>query len=176
MDFIGVFSIALIVSFGGGTLRDLLLDRHPIFWIGQMHYSVIIFVLALVTSLIKKIPQRIEKWLPVPDALGMAFYSILGTGFALEAGVPWFVAVLLGVVTGTFGGVIGDVVCNRIPSLFRPNSPLYASCSFFGSWVFVLLKNMTTVGDTVATWTGVSVVVLLRLLSLRLNWRLPSHG
>ncbi len=174
MDFVGVFSIALIVSFGGGTLRDLLIDRNPIFWIGQWHYSVMVFAIALVTSLIKRMPARVENWLPIPDALGLGLYSILGTSFALEAGTSWFVASLLGVVTGTFGGVIGDVVCNRIPSLFRPATRLYASCSFAGCWVFLLMQ-WGGIAESVAQWTGIGVIVTLRLLSLKFDWRLPSH-
>ena len=96
------------------------------------------------------------------------------TGFALEAGTSWFVAVLLGCVTGTFGGVIGDVICNRIPSLFRPNSRLYASCSFIGCWVFIFLETSQLKGP-IAVWTGVAVIILLRLFALRFDWRLPGH-
>jgi len=173
MDFVGIFSIALIVSFGGGTLRDLLIDRE-VFWIGQWHYSVIVFAIALLTSLVKKIPSRIESWLYFPDALGLGFFSILGAGFALEAGTSPFVAVLLGVVTGTFGGVIGDVICNRIPSLFRPHTRLYASCSFIGCWIFVLLGK-TSLAHSAAVWISVAIFILLRLCALRFNWRLPSH-
>ena len=68
MDFVGVFTIAFIVSFGGGTLRDLLIDR-DVFWIGQWHYSAIVFALALITSLFRKIPAKIENWLYFPDRI-----------------------------------------------------------------------------------------------------------
>ncbi|NNE91455.1 MAG: trimeric intracellular cation channel family protein [Verrucomicrobiales bacterium] len=175
MDFIGVFSIALIVAFGGGTLRDLLLDRHPIFWVGQWHYPVIVFAVAIVTSLFRKIPAKVEKYLHVPDALGLGFYSILGAGFALEEGTSWFVAALLGVVTGIFGGIFGDVICNRIPSVFRPATRLYATCSFVGCWVFLLLRKVEPLPESVALWSGVVVIVALRLLALKRDWRLPGH-
>lgn len=137
LDFVGVLSLALIVAFGGGTLRDLLLDRHPLFWIKHAQYPVIVFVLALVTSFVRRLPASVNKVLYLPDALGLGLFSIVGADYALEAGTSWFVAALLGVVTGTFGGVIGDVICNEVPSLFH-SAPLYATCSFVGCWLYIL--------------------------------------
>ena len=120
MDFVGVFCLAFVVAFGGGTLRDLFLDRHPLFWIREDHYPVIVFGIALVTSIIPKLTASTERFLSLPDALGLGLFSVAGTSAAIGEGTSWFVASLLGAVTGTFGGVIGDVICNRVPSLFRP--------------------------------------------------------
>jgi uncharacterized membrane protein YeiH len=173
MDFVGVFSVAFIIAFAGGTLRDLFLDRHPLFWIKHDEYAVIVFVLALVASVLPRIPSAVERWVAVPDALGMGLFSVVGAGFAIEAGTSMFIASLLGVVTGTFGGVIGDVVCNQIPSLFRPSTPLYATCSFIGCWVFLLLQA-TAIEDVVAVVSGLSVCVVLRFAALRWNVCLPA--
>jgi uncharacterized membrane protein YeiH len=173
MDFVGVFSVAFIIAFAGGTLRDLFLDRHPLFWIKHDEYAVIVFVLALVASVLPRIPSAVERWLAVPDALGMGLFSVVGAGFAIEAGTSMFIASLLGVVTGTFGGVIGDVVCNQIPSLFRPSTPLYATCSFIGCWVFLLLQA-TGLEEVVAVVSGLSVCVALRFAALRWNVCLPA--
>ncbi len=173
-DFVGVFSVALMTAFGGGTLRDLFLDRHPLFWIEHDHYPLIVFGLALATSLVRRIPVWVEKILYLPDALGLGLFSVVGVGYALAAGTSWFVAALLGTITGTFGGVIGDVVCNEVPSLFR-TSPLYATCSFVGCWVYLLLVNAIP-QPIMAVAAGILVTVLMRLGALYWNICLPEFS
>ncbi len=174
MDFAGAFTLALVTAFGGGTIRDLLLDRHPIFWIGEARYAVIVFCLVLATSFVRTLSASIERYLNLPDAMGLGLYAIAGTGYAIAMETPVFVAVLLGVVTGIFGGIIGDVICNRIPSVFRPSSRLYATCAFVGCWVFVLLRSFEF-SEAFAAPIGVVVVVALRLGALRWDWRLPGY-
>jgi uncharacterized membrane protein YeiH len=168
MDFVGVFSVAFMTAFGGGTLRDVLLDRHPLFWIQYHWYPVIVFVVAAVVSLIPRVPAWVEKFLHFPDALGLGLFSILGTEIALEANVAPFVAVLFGVITGTFGGVIGDVACNEVPSLFRPMTPLYATCAFVGGWLLISCK-LLDLPDSADFAISATVVVVLRLLALQFN-------
>ncbi|HBN74779.1 MAG TPA: hypothetical protein DD473_02940 [Planctomycetaceae bacterium] len=174
MDLVGVFSLAFMVAFGGGTLRDLFLDRNPLFWIANDHYAVIVFVLAIVTSLIPMLPEKTERWLNLPDAIGLGFFSIAGALAAVEAGTSLFIASMLGVVTGTFGGVIADVICNRVPSLFRP-APLYATCSFLGCWLMFLL-NASSLPEAYAVPIAIAGIVLLRLAADRWDWRLPHFA
>ena len=168
MDFVGVFSVAFMTAFGGGTLRDVLLDRHPLFWIQYSWYPVIVFVVAAVVSLIPKIPKSAERLLHFPDAMGLGLFSILGTEIALEQGVSPFVAVLFGVMTGTFGGVIRDIACNEVPNLFRPATPLYATCAFVGGWILLVCKMMP-LPDSADFLISAAVVVVLRLLALKFN-------
>lgn len=168
MDFVGVFSVAFMTAFGGGTLRDVLLDRHPLFWIQYSWYPVIVFVVAAVVPLIPKIPKSAERLLHFPDAMGLGLFSILGTEIALEQGVSPFVAVLFGVMTGTFGGVIGDIACNEVPNLFRPATPLYATCAFVGGWILLVCKMMP-LPDSADFLISAAVVVVLRLLALKFN-------
>lgn len=174
MDFVGVFCLAFIVAFGGGTLRDLLLDRHPLFWIQKDHYPIVVFIISLATSLSPRLPRHTERILSIPDALGLGLFSIAGTSAAIEAGTSWFVAALLGTVTGTFGGVIGDVICNRVPSLFRP-APLFATCSFAGCWVYIMLDSVPPLRFYAAP-AGILVTVVFRLAALRYKWVLPQLG
>lgn len=173
MDVVGVLSVAFIVAFGGGTLRDVLLDRRPLFWIESEHYAWIVFGLALGASLLPRLPRRLGRLLYLPDAMGLGLFSIVGAGFALEEGMSPFIASLFGVMTGTFGGVMGDIVANEVPNLFRPTTPLYATCSFFGCWVFIL-GGMAGAGDTLSLWSGVATAVALRLAALRWDLRLPA--
>ncbi len=173
LDVVGVIALALAVAFGGGTLRDLFLDRHPLFWIEHEHYLVIAFGIGLIGAAIPGRLARIEKLLALPDAIGLGLFSVVGAAVAVEAGASLPVAVLMGVVTGTFGGVIGDVICNEIPSLFRP-SPLYATCSFVGAWVYLLLER-TTLASGVAVGAGIAVTVVLRLVALKWNIHVPAR-
>lgn len=175
MDLVGVCSVAFIVAFGGGTLRDVLLDRRPLFWIAREHYAWTVFGLAVVGSLLPRLPAWLDKWLNVPDALGLGLFSVVGAGIALEQGHSPFIASLFGVMTGTFGGVIGDIVCNEVPNLFRPAVPLYASCSFIGCWSYFLL-TYAGAGDAAAQWAAVGIIVVLRMAALRWAWTLPATG
>ncbi|MCG8653336.1 MAG: trimeric intracellular cation channel family protein [Pirellulales bacterium] len=172
LDFVGVFSVALMVAFGGGTLRDLFLGRYPLFWIERSHYPIILFGLAIVTSLVPPIPDRIRKSLDVPDALGLGLFSVSGADAAIDSGTTLFIASLMGVITGTFGGVIGDVICNQVPNLFRA-TPLYATCSFVGCWIWFGLTALG-VAEVIAVTITILLVVAVRLAAIRWNWRLPA--
>lgn len=173
MDFVGLFSVAFAVSFGGGTLRDLFLDRHPLFWIEHGHYPILVFAFAFVGAVLPRVMLRLERFLPIPDAMGMALFTIVGTSYAMAANTPLFVASMIGVITGTFGGVIADVICNEVPSLFKPATALYATCSFAGSWAFLgALKAGAS--ETVCMSIGAGVAFAIRMLAIRYDWRLPS--
>lgn len=173
LDFVGVFSVAFVVTFGGGTLRDVLLDRRPLFWIEHDHYAMTIFGLSFVACFVRRWPSQWAKLLHLPDALGLGLFSIAGASHALTAGTSPFIASLLGVITGTFGGVIGDIVCNEVPHLFRPTAPLYATCAFVGVWAFQLLSMLGAHSD-VAMWSGVATTVVMRVLAVRFDLRLPA--
>ena len=171
MDVMGVFSVAFAAAFGGGTLRDLFLDRTPLFWIGNPHYPVIVFAIALMAGFLLPHVGRIRPLLAVPDALGMALFTLTGTAYALDAGTSAFVAVMLGVITGTFGGVVADLLCNQIPSLFVPN-PLNATCAFAGAWLYLGLLHVGT-PQRAALLAGIVAIALFRLAAVRWGWTLP---
>ena len=171
MDFVGSFAVAFLAAFGGGTLRDLFLNREPLFWIGNPHYALTVFVICVIAAFTIDHLPRIKPLLLLPDALGMAFFTVVGTAIALEMQDSWFIAALMGAITGTFGGVLADVVCNEVPTLFRP-APLCATCSFVGAWVYVIGKHFH-VEEVVLTVVSSAVVVVFRLLAVRFDWRFP---
>lgn len=173
MDLVGVISVALIASFGGGTLRDLFLGRRPLFWIEQGHYPLLIFSMACISILIPKMPRETSKYLELPDALGMGLFAAIGTKYSLDAQTTWFVASLLGVITGTFGGVMADIVCNEVPRLFLPKTPLYATCAFLGAWNFILLRYLG-VNESSAIIACMITAVTLRMLAINYNLQLPA--
>ena len=172
MDVLGVFTVAFATAFGGGTLRDLFLDRHPLFWIAKPHYTMIVFAMAVVSCLFRRLPVAYKKLLYLPDALGLGLFSVVGVQYALEQKTGYFIAALMGVITGTFGGVISDILCVRVPALFK-SAPLYATVSFAGCWVFLLLLHFQ-VAHNVAALVGIAAIVLFRGIALYWNLCLPE--
>lgn len=171
MDFTGIFAIAFAAAFGGGTLRDVFLDRQPLFWIEASHYPVIVLGMTVLAVLLPKAALAMEKYLVLPDALGMGLFSVAGAAIATDAQTTYFLAALFGVMTGTFGGVVAAIMCNRVPSTFQPGTPLNITCCFLGAWVF-LLANHWAMERPWAMTLGVVVVTIMRLLSIRYHWTL----
>ena len=172
MDITGVFAVAFAIAFGGGTLRDLFLDRNPLFWIANPHYVLTVFIISMAAGLTVRYFNRIKPMLLFTDALGMGLFTMSGTALAIDAGTNWFLAVILGTITGTFGGVIGEVICNEIPTLFRPG-PLTATCAFTGAWAFPIATHYG-LSAPVAMIIGTGIIVVFRLLSEKFNWQFPA--
>jgi uncharacterized membrane protein YeiH len=171
MDIVGAMTIAFVNAFGGGTIRDLLLGRTPIFWITAPGLSIATFVAALISFY--WLDRISSKLLLVPDAIGLGVFSILGATYALQLQLSAIVAVLMGVVTGIFGGVLRDVMSNRIPSVFRQSTELYATCSFIGTWIFIILSWLK-VNTLIASAVGALVIFTLRLVAVRFKVTLPQ--
>jgi uncharacterized membrane protein YeiH len=169
MDLVGVFTVAFIAAFGGGTLRDILLDRRPLFWVQHQEYAILIFVLALVASPLMKTLRHIvsERLIVIADAVGLGLFSVAGVVAALDAHMPIFIASMMGVITGIFGGVLRDIVCNEVPMVFRDGKP-YAICAFVGNWLF-LLMGMYHFPREFALWSSAFFITGLRLLTWRFN-------
>jgi uncharacterized membrane protein YeiH len=174
MDVVGVIAVAFITAFGGGTLRDILLDRRPLFWVEHQEYVLLIFVVSLgAMALMRGRHHRLtERAIQVPDALGLGLFSVSGTSLALEAQLPLFVASLMGVITAVFGGVMRDIICNEVPTVFRDHRP-YALCSFAGCWVFLGL-HLAGGPPLLALAAGAGTAAGLRLLALARGWTLPA--
>jgi uncharacterized membrane protein YeiH len=143
MDIVGTYCLALITAFGGGTVRDLLIDRRPFFWVRHQEYLWIIGLLCAGFVYFRPFHARVSRWharAVAIDAMGLALFTLSGVGFALGSGMPMLTASLIGVITGTFGGVLRDVVSNEIPVLFQPGrsyavSSSPAPVSFGGAWL-----------------------------------------
>jgi uncharacterized membrane protein YeiH len=171
MDVVGATTVAFVTAFGGGTLRDLLLGRTPIFWLVDPGLSVATFIVAVAAFYrLDRFPDRL---LFIPDALGLGFFSILGATYALQLNLSLLVVSLMGTVTGIFGGILRDVLCNQIPSVFRRDTELYATCAFVGAWVFIILLQFH-VDISIASWAGTFSAFILRLLAVRFRLTLPA--
>jgi uncharacterized membrane protein YeiH len=171
MDLVGVFTVAFITAFGGGTLRDILLDKRPLFWVIHQEYAILIFVLALIASpAIRTLRQIVsERLIVIADAVGLGLFSVAGVDAALDAHMPLFIASMMGVITGIFGGVLRDIVCNEVPMVFRDGKP-YAICAFAGNWIF-LAMGMYKVPSDFALWSSALFITASRLLAWRFDVR-----
>jgi uncharacterized membrane protein YeiH len=174
MDLIGVFTVAFVTAFGGSTLRDILLDRRPFFWVQHEGYIWLIFVLALIVIPLSHYlrSSTAERAMIFADALGLGMFSAAGASVAQDAQMPMFISVMMGVITGIFGGVLRDVICNEIPLVFR-RGQLYATCAFVGCWVCLLL-GWAGIGQTAALIACILVTSLLRMLAVRFDLKLPA--
>ena len=174
MDPIGHFALAFVAAFGGGTLRDLLIDRRPLFWIH--HHEWVVAVLALSLLLPWFTPRRARPWVERavqwPDAIGMGLFAATGTALAFDVGLPALIAVMMGVITATFGGVLVDVLCNEVPRIFR-RTELHATCAFAGGWAYVGLDAFEA-PRSLAIGGGAAVAFALRMLAVERGWRLPA--
>ncbi len=170
LDLLGVIVIAVVTAIGGGTLRDLLLDRHPIFWIADPTYLIVICTAALLTLVYVRLRHPPGNWLLIADALGLAVFTIIGVQVAEAAELSPVIIVLMGTMTGVAGGVIRDVLCAEVPLILRRD--IYASAAIAGATLYLVLQGVG-VAPSVAAIIGVAVVITLRLLAILRGLRLP---
>ncbi|MDR5749850.1 MULTISPECIES: trimeric intracellular cation channel family protein [unclassified Caballeronia] len=173
LDAVGAFLVALATAFGGGTVRDVLLSRRPFYWVEHQDYVLVIFVMAIFAPILLRMTTRLfdERMLLVADAIGLGLFSISGTSAALDAQMPAFTAVMMGVITGVFGGVMRDVLCNEIPLILRDSRP-YAVCAFAGCWLYLGLERIEF--DTIyAVLVSTAFILVARLVTFKLDIRLP---
>lgn len=174
LDPVGVVVVAGLAAFGGGTMRDILLDRRPFFWMQHAEWLWALLALCCTAMLFLRarhfeVTERAMLW---PDAIGLGLFSASGTRIALDMQMPAIVAVLMGVITAVFGGVLRDIVCNEIPRAFRDHRP-YAICAFMGTWLLVAAP-MRGVPDTAALIASAAAVSVLRGLALITDFQLPE--
>jgi uncharacterized membrane protein YeiH len=156
-DWIGVGVIAVVTAIGGGTLRDLLLDRHPIFWIADTTYLWVVLAAAVATLLYVRRRRPPNGSLLVADALGLALFTISGAQVAEAQGLPALIVVTMGAITGAAGGVLRDVLCNEVPLLFG-RATLYATAAIAGA--ALPRPQALEVERTSAALAGMGVIAL----------------
>lgn len=171
LDFIGVIVLGAVTAVGGGTIRDILLDRHPIFWLVDPAFLVVIVASALLT-------MAYVRWRPAPraallvaDALGLALFSVAGAQIAEGSSLPAVSCILLGTVTGTAGGVVRDVLSAEVPLVFRGGN-LYASAAIAGTSGYMLLEALG-VPRSPAALVGMTICIALRFASIRWGLKIP---
>ncbi|CUH82874.1 putative membrane protein [Thalassovita mediterranea] len=173
LDLIGFLFIAALTALGGGTLRDVLLDRNPLFWIGAPWFlGVAVFAATLVffTAHLLESRYRALLWL---DSLALAVAVPAGAAVALDLGSHWAIVVVMGVATGTFGGLMRDVVCNEVPLILKQGE-LYVTAAALGALATIIV-TMVGFGGGPALIAGGVATWALRAGSLHFGWALPVY-
>ncbi len=171
MDWFGVVVLGVIVAVGGGTIRDMMLGATPVFWIVSPWYVAVASVFALATIPLARWGIEVRRPMLIADAIGLAVFAVLGTRKALEMGTSGPVAVIMGVVTGVFGGVIRDVLANRTPIILKRE--VYALAALVGAALFVVFAQFE-VPASLDLWGSIAVALLIRLLALARRWSIPT--
>ena len=171
LDLLGVIVLGTVTAIGGGTIRDVLLARHPIFWLADPVFLIVIVASALMTV-------AWTRWRPPPtaalliaDALGLALFSVVGAQIAESASLPAASGVLLGTVTGTAGGALRDVLSAEVPLILRRGN-LYASAAIAGTSSYFLLE-MAGVARGTASLMAMAVCASLRFAAIWWGLQLP---
>jgi uncharacterized membrane protein YeiH len=171
LDLFGVLVAATVTAIGGGTLRDLLLDRNPIFWIADPAYLAVILAAALLTLLYTRRARVPERALLLADACGLALFTVSGTRIAAQHGLPAASVVLMGAITGCAGGLMRDVLCNEVPLILRRD--VYATAAIAGSSAY-LVAQWAGAGGLAAVLLGMAVVIALRIAAIYRGLHLPT--
>ncbi|MFK2873170.1 trimeric intracellular cation channel family protein [Dyella lipolytica] len=170
LDLLGGLALAALTAIGGGTLRDVLLNRHPIFWIRDTRYLLVILIAAALTMTYTALFPPPGNGLLIADALGLALFAISGAQIAEAAGLSPLIVVMMGAMTGTAGGMLRDVMSAHVPLIFQQD--LYATAAIAGIVVYLLLQKLT-VPRTWAISAGVAVILGMRLLAVVWGVHLP---
>ena len=171
LDLIGVMVLGTVTAIGGGTIRDVLLNRHPIFGLEDPAYLIVIISSALLTVAYVRWRPAPRAALLVADALGLALFSVAGAQIAETSGLPAISGVLLGTVTGTAGGVVRDILSAEVPLVLRRGN-LYATAAIAGTSCYFLLEYLG-VARIPASHAGMLVCGALRFASISLGLKLP---
>lgn len=171
MDWFGVALLGAITALGGGSVRDLLLGRHPLTWVEHPSFLLITSGAALATILIARYMHHLRHLFLVLDAIGLVVFTIIGCNIAVGLGMPIVIVIASGMITGCVGGVLRDVLCADVPLLFR--AELYATVSIVTGSLYMSGQWLGLPHDLVmlgAMFLGLA----LRLLALRFGWSMPK--
>ncbi len=169
IDWFGAYVIGLVTAIGGGTTRDVLLDVTP-FWMQDPIYIIITGAALLSTILFK---EKLFKWgntLFLFDAIGLGLFTIVGLSKSLDAGLPFWVCIIMGTITGTLGGVLRDIIINEVPLLFRKD--IYALACIAGGIVYFACYKfnfLMPLSESIAALT----VIVIRIISVKFHIQLP---
>jgi len=172
VDLFGVVVLALVTAFGGGTVRDVLLDCNPVFWIQSPEYLFNAFFTALLTFVVVRFRELPVTVLLVADAFALSLFTMVGALKALRFEVSPPITVIMGVVTGVVGGMLRDVLLGQIPLVFRREIYLYATAAFCGATLFTFLVHWA-VDLKLAMGAAITFTLCLRLLGIKLRLSLP---
>ncbi|OAD45169.1 trimeric intracellular cation channel family protein [Polaribacter atrinae] len=170
-DLFGVLIIAFVTAVGGGMLRDVLIDAHPINWIGDLNYLYTIFAAVIFTFLFKSKITYLSKTMFLFDTIGISVFTLLGLEKGLAYDLHPIIALIMGMISAVFGGVLRDVLTNKIPLIFEKE--IYASACLSGGIVYLIL-NQFNVPENIIFVISAAVVAAIRVIAVRFHLQLPK--
>ncbi|MCM4158177.1 trimeric intracellular cation channel family protein [Gramella sp. AN32] len=171
LDLFGIFIIAFVTAIGGGTLRDILIGNTPVIWMKNLEYIYIISFTTLLAIIFRNKINYLKKSLFLFDTIGLGVFTITGVETGIQNDLAPIISVALGAMTGTFGGVIRDILCNEIPVIFRKE--IYATACLIGAYAYIVLYNIGLDQDLIYLITSL-IVISIRLLVVKYKISLPS--
>ena len=172
-DWFGAYVVGFVTAVGGGTIRDILLDIKP-FWLIQPSYLVITGLGLLFTIIFRRQVVRLNHSLFFFDAIGLGLFVVVGVAKSYAAEFPWWVAVIMGTITGSFGGLLRDVLLNETPLIFRTD--FYASACVLGSVIYVLMGHYSSLPIEWVQFISAVSVLVFRVLAVVLHIQLPTFN
>ena len=173
LDIVGFVFLACLTATGGGTLRDLILDRNPVFWVGEPGFLMVATAAAVLIFFTAHLAESRYRWLLWLDAVALSVAVPAGVGVALDTGQEAAIVILMGVMTGTFGGMLRDVVANEVPLILKQGE-LYLTAAFAGSGA-ALAALWLGADKPTALMVAAGVTFALRAGSMRFGWKLPVY-
>lgn len=171
LDPFGVLITSFVTSFGGGTIRDLLLDI-PVFWMDDMFSCAVVFGASIFAMLVKAFEKKFKTPLFIFDSFGLGLFTIMGIKKGLNAEHGMVISLTLGVITGCFGGIFRDILLNRIPLVLRKE--IYATACIFGGILFLVLIKYTEISYVMVHTLTILMIVGIRTLAVRYEWEMPK--
>ena len=168
-DIVGSIIIGIVTAVGGGTLRDLLIGEAPVGWMKDLNYLFVILFAVIISYAFKEYILKLRKGMFFFDTLGIGLFTILGLQKTLDIGLSIPIALMMGIVSAAFGGVIRDVLTNIIPLIFRKE--IYATACLLGGLVFIALEQISSF-DFINMIISMLTVMIIRYISVKRNWSL----
>lgn len=170
MDWFGVCLIACVTALGGGTMRDVFLDHYPLVWVANPYLLLLVCGAALATIPLARLVDRLKWPFLLLDALGLVVFTIIGCNVGIDAGVHPIIVIVAGMVTGTVGGILRDVLCNDIPLIFQ--GELYATVSMVTGIIYFFGIHGGIQPDFMVV-IAAAVGFSLRVAALLFKWEMP---
>jgi uncharacterized membrane protein YeiH len=170
-DIAGCILVSMVNAIGGGTLRDMALDRHPLFWMTDLNYVIVITATSLTLQVFFHLYHKIENALRFFDAIGLAAFSVIGFKVALHQDMSPLIAIMMGVWTAIIGGLLRDIICNEIPLVLQRE--IYITASIAGSVTYLLLDYLG-LNPGLNEFIMLGVIFAVRMLAVKFDWHLPS--
>lgn len=171
MDIFGIFVVAFATAMGGGMLRDVLIGNTPVIWMQDLTYLLVVAIGTVIALIFRKRLLYLRLSLFLFDTIGLGIFTIIGIEKGIEAGLHPIICITLGTMTGCFGGVVRDILCNDIPVIFRKE--IYATICILGGLVFFLLKQINLTNNLIYVLTSL-LIIFFRLVAVKYKWSLPK--